>query len=84
MSMKLRLLLAGFAAVSAFVIWEGFLGNAASFRLIGGFLAAGILALLVGATDAKWGVWTKWAFVAVALIVAFSIISGPLNYFQLE
>jgi len=79
-----NLLLVGLIAASAFVIYEGLFGDAASTRLLGGYVAASAVAFALTKVVPPWTAKIKWAWVALCLVVIYSIVSGPLAYLQIN
>jgi len=77
-------LLALVAAAFLYVAYLAVLGNAASVQLIGSFTIASLMAWGLSVMEPSWAARIKWVWVALSLLVAYGIVSGPLDYLRLN
>ena len=62
--------------------WMALLGDPASVQLLGAYVGASVLALVIALRRPNWASKIKWSWVALSLVVIFAIVSGPLQYLQ--
>ena len=77
-------LLLATAAAFAFVGYLALIGDAASPRIMAGYIVASLVALVASMVVKPWATKIKWVWVALSLLVVYAIFTGPLDSLRLN